>query len=407
MSQLNVLFEVPKYLEAGIKSGLFERVGGVIVKSGSRQVVAWLRDGAGQTLTNQASKIATSAFNPINFVFTIAQTAATLLDGHATRGAIQGVSEQVQNVASLTMLTASGQVINLAFSALTFRTILKRIDALSTDIDNLSKEMRLEFKKDRDMEFKVAFQAARDAIETKQATTRETAVRSAIDGLFKAQKTFFREFEESMSKVKTDKRHLPLAHQHLISAAYALISRVRCYAVTGDMDIAKRRFKEELPQFRIYAESLINACLGENPALYFHSAIDEDRLDRFLQVQRWLLETPSNDKRWLFKAVDKFRGEFWNEAINPERDRSPIAVLNRFMPNDIKNITDQMDDGLSQAEVVMENMDRLRGFELELSTMRLSMEDWNDLVSVQDLEKHGGAIIVDPEIAARYARLGA
>ena len=42
MGQLEVFFEVPRWIEYGLATGEFQRVGGVIVESGSRHVVAWL-----------------------------------------------------------------------------------------------------------------------------------------------------------------------------------------------------------------------------------------------------------------------------------------------------------------------------------------------------------------------------
>lgn len=42
MTELNVVFSVPPFIIEGLKDGTFERVGGVVRKSGSKQVVTWL-----------------------------------------------------------------------------------------------------------------------------------------------------------------------------------------------------------------------------------------------------------------------------------------------------------------------------------------------------------------------------
>ena len=413
MSELKVLFEVPRFIQAGLESGIFKRVGGVIVESGTKQVVAWLRDsGVIETVAGQAMNIATSAVNPLNFVFTIAQTAVSLLDGHATRNAIAGVSEQVvalsqqtQIIGSLTMLTLSGQVVNLAFSAITFQIILRRLDSLSAEIDKLGKEMMLQFQIDRDMRFRVALQAARDALETKHIATRDNAVRSAIDGLYEAQENFFRDFKDSIEKAKNDPKFLLVAQQQLIRAIYAVISRIRCYAVTGDTEIAKQRLREDIPQFRQFSETLIKAWLGDHPSLYFHRLIETPYLDRFFQIESWLLDAQPNDPKSLFKIVNAMRDDFWREDLDIERNATPIALLNRFVQKDSAITLSPMLNALNQCEIIIENIDRLRGFELELSSLRLSLDNWNEIVPEQDLKTHGGAIIFAEETEGRFSHL--
>ena len=45
MTPLNVVFDLPAALANGLQNGAYERVGGVIRDSNSKQVVAWLREG--------------------------------------------------------------------------------------------------------------------------------------------------------------------------------------------------------------------------------------------------------------------------------------------------------------------------------------------------------------------------
>ena len=129
---LSVLFELPPLIEQGLATGNLQRVGGVIVDSTSRQVVAWLRDGSAiNTITDGAGNFPT----PLSAIMNAAKTGATLWDGKMTRTAIQGVSQQVsgisqqmQTVRSLAAFTATGQVMNLALSAATFHATMERLD---------------------------------------------------------------------------------------------------------------------------------------------------------------------------------------------------------------------------------------------------------------------------------------
>ncbi|MBA3923952.1 MAG: hypothetical protein H0X31_20565 [Nostocaceae cyanobacterium] len=44
MDILTATFELPHWIAEGLGSGAYERIGGVIVNSGTKQVVAWLRE---------------------------------------------------------------------------------------------------------------------------------------------------------------------------------------------------------------------------------------------------------------------------------------------------------------------------------------------------------------------------
>lgn len=50
MSPVTATFMIPESIRAGLSSGIYERIGGVIRYSDSKQVVAWLREGGQQNL---------------------------------------------------------------------------------------------------------------------------------------------------------------------------------------------------------------------------------------------------------------------------------------------------------------------------------------------------------------------
>jgi len=56
MSAITVHLEVPEFIEAGLRHGTMERVGGVIRHTDNKQIVAWLREGGkvGQTAESVA-----------------------------------------------------------------------------------------------------------------------------------------------------------------------------------------------------------------------------------------------------------------------------------------------------------------------------------------------------------------
>src|SRR5690606_25516523 len=141
-----VVFQIPDAVRVGLETGALERVGGVVRDTATKHVVVWLRDGGIQ----QASSIVP---NPIHALLQVAQTGVTLWDGNRTRQAIGAVSQQV---AQLTQMTATGQMVNLAMSAMTFGRILRSVKALSDQITTLEKAIAQEFNRDRANRFYVA-----------------------------------------------------------------------------------------------------------------------------------------------------------------------------------------------------------------------------------------------------------
>lgn len=51
MSMVNVMLEIPKYMLEGLKSGKYERVGGVVRDVHTKQIVGWLREAEGLKAT--------------------------------------------------------------------------------------------------------------------------------------------------------------------------------------------------------------------------------------------------------------------------------------------------------------------------------------------------------------------
>ncbi|MBI5668688.1 MAG: hypothetical protein HZC41_11835 [Chloroflexi bacterium] len=202
----------------------------------------------------------------------------------------------------------------------------------------------------------------------------------------------------------TDQRPL-LAQQHLIRALYAATSRIRCYLMMGDLDLARQRLLEDMPVFRETTTRLVRLWFGPYPGAFFHKEVAPETLERFLHLQRWLHQddvfTTADDAHVLFAIINEVRGDFWNPRVveNEYYDK-----VNQLLNRPRRTFQDRIGDltgALTQAEIVVENFQRLMGFELELRSMRLmkrSFDDWSQLVSEDELQQHGGAIIVDKDV---------
>ena len=401
MPELDVVFDVPEQIALGLASGSLERVGGVIVSSATKQVVAWLRDGT----INQALDTGTSVLSPqLATIISAARTGISLYNTHVTQHAVSGLSRQIQLASTLATFTASGQVVNLAVAVVSFREILQRLDRLSTEIGHLGELIGQEFARDRDTRFRVALQAARDVFEGTNLDNRDNAMRSAVDGLYEARENFLSEFQRLLKQA--DDYQILVAAQHMLARAlYAAISRVRCYLASEEIELAKRRLSEDVPLFLDCTQTLILRMLGDRPAAYFHQAVEAPDVERFLYVQQWLRQGDplgdSDRSALLFEIINELRVDFWNTDII--QDEYGPFVLNQIARRPVRKFADkarELTERLSYVELLIENYERLLGFELELRSFHLSspttsFDEWSQLVSEKDIAEHGIGIILD------------
>jgi hypothetical protein len=357
MANLPVLFELPSQIELGLATGALERIGGVVRDTSSKQVVAWLREGVGSQVTHNPPIGMSSALN---------------------------------------MLLATGQVLNLALTGASLYAILRRIETLSELTANLGETIRAEFVRDRDIRFKVALKSARDAFETTNAEFRIHAAQDAIQGLYQAKENFLLDFKNSL-KQESDDEQLLIAQHHLIRAMYAETSIVRCL-LDSDAELAKSRLIEDLQEFTEPVFRLIQLWLGEHPALYFYREVADNDVARFMQIQRWLRggDSSSDLSQLDLAIINELRVDFWNtELIQDDYRGDMFRQITRRPVKTIEEQITELSNRLTQVEILIENYERLLGFELELRSMRLAFEEWRSLVDEDELERHGFGVVVD------------
>ncbi len=401
MANLEVVFDLPEQLAAGLADGSLQRVGGVIVERDSKQIVAWLRDGS----------------------------IDRVLDDGGVPRLIEGLVASKAGT-SLANFTAGGLVLNLALTAISFHEIFQRLDRLSEAVSQLSEEMRAEFSKDRASDFWSALQAARVVFESENPQSRYLAKQSADDGLNKAKKYFLDEFCRLLSQPDQEET-LIAAHHLLIRAMYAEVIRIRCFLAVEDIAPVEPYLGESIKQFSDYTKKLVRKFLGEKPAVYLHHLIETADVARFLRVQQWLItDNPLNvrdDASVLFQIIDELRKDFWKPEVTDrieEENSFPSQIARASgqfvgelmgklgqVRTDSKYIPGKAEKlilNLNHAEVLIENLDRLLGFEIELREYRLaseshSFQDWSRRISEQDIQEHGIGIIVDRERLERLS----
>lgn len=408
MGLLEVTFQVPPAIEYGLSTGALERVGGVIRDSASKQIIAWLRDGSLiETGTNGLLHVA----NPLSTVFKAVDTISTLHNNYVTRAMIgkigtkmvAGLSSLSSSVSLLAAATVGGHLVNLSLSAITLATVNSRMQALSSQIDALGNAILAEFEKDRDISFLTALDTARDVFESQNYQIRESAHRSAIDGLVKARRYAMDSYAQAMKRAP-DRRYLQLAQYYLMNAIYADITRIRCYLAMDDRETAIQRFADTKAQLKVAIDDLLQAWIGNNRAIYFYKEVPVEYLVRFLRIQQRLKGVTGNDHPLaLFEIIDEMRSQFWDESVF-QYDNDILRKIGLRGGNRID--TQQLEllaDNLMQAEILLENLDRLEGFELEMRSMRLDFQEWQEIVSEEQLAEYGSALIIDTEVLERLS----
>ncbi len=372
MGKLEAVFDVPALIERGLEAGQLERVGGVIREQSTGRVVMWLRE---------ASRFPDRTQTPLQ---SLLQRSAS-----ASLGRITPVSQT---------LMATGGLVHLALATATFAVTLEKLDGLSKSIAALSEAVQAEFQRERDMRFKIALMSARDVFESEGMHSNDAAVRAAIDGLYEAQENFLSDFQAHLKRGAALDT-LMLAQHVLLRAMYAGISRIRCYLIADERALARRRLLEVLPRFEEAVRSLVTAFLGSKPALYFYKDVTQDDLRRFFAIQHWLRDAEGTlpEALAIFQIVDELRPFFWNSTVIEDEYRAPIEMILRRPELRLQDRLSEIPKRLEQCEILIENMHRLLGFESEIRSLNLSLDEWQSLVPDSDLDLHGFGFIVDSD----------
>lgn len=390
MTSLTYAFEVPAAVLHGLSTGTFERIGGVIRSTANKQIVTWLRD------ATPVDASASSLPTPLNTIINAARTVVTVQDGRVTRMAVAGVSQQI---AGMSTAMAAGQVLNFGLTAVSLYIMLQKLNQLSDQISQLEQSVQNEFKRERDMRFKIALQAARDVFESDQSAYRDHAARSAIDGLYEATENFLTDFD-AILKADSPNRIL-LARHYFLRALYAEISRIRCYLIANEIKTARKRLAEDMSRFQAAASRLVTALLGAHPALFFYKDVPDEILYRFFQLQHWMMSPDDvaavSRETAIFTVLNQVRPDFWVQEVIQDVYGNPLNQITRRPDKTLADKIAELPDAVAEAEMIVENYQRLHGFELELAGMRLSFDEWQSLIPEAEIQEHGFGLIIDKE----------
>lgn len=277
MSTLDASFYMPENIKQGISSGIYERVGGVIRKADSKQIVLWLREiGNGNNI-----------LEPI-----------------------------------LLQAGAASSVINLAVSTMGFAIVVNRLNLIEQQLLQAEEVLQtIDYK--IDLSFYSNFRAALDlAMNAFTMTDVENCKMSAMHAINR-----FLEAQHHYTKL-TDieiNNGSQVADEYLSTLCLAYVTEVRCYLELEEIDTAHRRLQEGIAMLHPRFEKHVNTLLTSNPAAYLHPSLKEYvDLKRLTKVYQWL--EPGVDESDVFEMQ---RENLFELSQNPEVwiNSLPQAIL--------------------------------------------------------------------------------
>ena len=219
MKNVDVEFEIPEWISSGLKSNAYERFGGVIRNSQTKEVIAWLREASPNLIQ-----------------------AGTLLTG-------------IGSVASI--LTLGVSVIGFAVVIHRLGKIEQRIKKLQEDVNALHNKFDLSVYAN----FRAALDLARNAFTMSKPENRLSMANLAINRFLEAQPIYLNYTEVAIEK------DIQVAHEYLYSLLLSYVAEARCYLEIEEFETAKLRLQENLAIIKPCVKKYINQVSSTYPEL--------------------------------------------------------------------------------------------------------------------------------------------
>ncbi|MCY4020294.1 MAG: hypothetical protein OXG39_12880 [Chloroflexi bacterium] len=354
MSSISVHLEVPKRIEMGLESGTMERVGGVVRNSGNKRIVAWLREGG---------KIGQAA-----------EPAAGLLE--------RVMSLSGSRYASLgKVVSGAFPLLSIAMAGYTLLEHIEGIRAHEAEIEHIFDRVTVEFQRDREVDLFATLDYAENVFATGSDELKREAVAFVAYALAVSRSQLVKDLEGQLGAETSEKQLArTLSYQVLAMKVCAMSVRVRLEV--GEEEAAIDWLSKCVTGHKKLARNFVRKWIGNRPALYFHESVSDEHLERFLDIERWLHERRDVLKEVIFQN----RKYFWNDkAIEALYTRSGLNTVLMEEPFYLVS--------LPHAEILIENFQRLQGFELELKSLRSSFKEWEAFNSSL-IDNHDGYVML-------------
>ncbi len=362
--------ELAPTIAAGLHSGAYELVGGVVRDVKSKQVIAWLRQ-----VGDNAPAALSANLGPLAF-----QT-----------------------------LIASTSLLTLGVAVVGFALMMKRLDTIKKELDTIKQSLeRIERKVDLTVASTLgtALDLARRAFEMHDPGNRREHAHQAIEKFSDAEHYYRGLLEDEY--VQGGWLIAPL----LKTLILARVGAARCYLNLGEMSAARNSLGEGYRMLEPYVQRWFDATIGVRPALLLHPGTSVS-LGRLTLLTRWRRNDPALTIPSVFEEL---RADLWKSAvqdINQWRQPFPLALREdpEVTPLDWvlhrEKITTRflarLADACTQIETVYAAVRCIEGYRLELEQIERMGLSPDELDQQSALLSSDSALIVhvpkDSELA--------
>ena len=386
MTPLNVVFDLPAALANGLQNGAYERVGGVIRDSNSKQVVAWLREGGNGVVSQpplpkpplgEAAQLVTPMLSAVNLGVSVAGFAVVITQ-------LNQISDQI-------------------------RLIEAKVDRVSVKLDDQALA-----------KLKAGVNACLNAVELGDANLRQQMAGQALTTLHEARQYFNQQVLRSAAKAEAT------SAEYVSMAFAALVAEVQTYLQLDEGEKAARTLRQGLTDLRPGLTKMMNAVL-ERRAVYlrpdFQGQVDLDFIlwltNGFKRMQRNPGERAEEiSASELFDVLrpqlgDVFKSyEGWHASV-PQVVVETSDVGDKWLGpikqgqdtgQRFKLVKQDLAKGLAKIAALVESHDRLCGQVLQLEELhRLGIKPSVFQARLSLPEVQAAAVILDPHWISQEA----
>ena len=355
-SKLSLHVEVPAFIETGLTDGSMQRVGGIIRNTDNQQTIALLRQGG------QVGQVTESASGLLEHIIKLS----------GQEGALGS------------LLASAAPILGISMAGFSLIEHIVGIRAHEEELERIYDRVGEEFQRDREIQLFSALAFAETIVNTTNEDYKAGAVVPVLFALTEAREQLLWDLDELLDAENT-KANADLAFQYQVLAMKVCAMSARLHLDIGDTINVTNGLSKCVQEQAQYVKAFVRSWI-DSPVIYFHESVSDEYFDRFLAIERWLrgkravLAELARENRvafWDEDAISRLFAQIWGQ---------PRLAEPPFYASEIP-----------RAEKLIENFQRLQGYELELASMcQPSFSEWE----ATDSQHDGYVMLVDGALLA-------
>lgn len=337
LQSVTTTFSVPNWISDGLTQGIYERVGGVIRDTSSKQVVAWLREA-----------------NPTNSLVPALLSNAVTITGLANLGV---------------------SVLGLGVSIMGFFYLSKRLKELEKTLQEMQGVLeKVNYKVDLGFytNFLAAIDLATNAFTMDNPENRRNSALQAVNRFLEAEHIYTNLFDRDSEQCGQ------IIDSYLSTLSLAYVAEARCYLELEEHNTAIRRFQEGMDILRSRIQKYVDFTLTANPAIYLQPELKGIAdLRRLTEIYHWM--NPSLKENDVFELQ---RENFVRFVKEPNKYLNSIPKPMLLGVKDKRNFSQYLPNFLERAESMIETNQRLESYEMEVKAigqLGITFREWQQL----------------------------